>query len=284
MQLEPEQVTTQEAKTWRGLHLLHFQGSSCSQKVRILLSEKGLPWESHPVDLARKQNATPWFLGINPRGVVPVLVQDGTVHIESNDILELLDALPSHAAPFFPAGEAERATVRDSLALEDSLHLDLRTITMGFLFPSRLTRKSKRVLEAYETGGAPDPKRDREVRWWRDFGEHGITAERAERSSEAFRRAFETLEERLTDRPWVIGDRISVLELAWFISIHRLVLAGYPLERHARLQRHYGQLLERPAFARETKLGGPAGAVLGLYRLGRRLSRSTLASIDRRAR
>ena len=40
MQLDPEQVTTHEVKRWKGLHLLHFPGSSCSQKVRILLAEK----------------------------------------------------------------------------------------------------------------------------------------------------------------------------------------------------------------------------------------------------
>ena len=33
----------------------------------------------------------PWFLGINPRGLVPVLVHDGAVHIESNDIIQYLD-------------------------------------------------------------------------------------------------------------------------------------------------------------------------------------------------
>lgn len=40
MQLSDEAVTTQEVKSWQGIHLLHFQGSSCSQKVRIFLAEK----------------------------------------------------------------------------------------------------------------------------------------------------------------------------------------------------------------------------------------------------
>ena len=52
MQLSDAAVTTPEVKSWQGLHLLHFQGSACSQKVRIFLAEKGLTWESHPVDLA----------------------------------------------------------------------------------------------------------------------------------------------------------------------------------------------------------------------------------------
>ena len=33
-------VTTDEVKNWHGINILHFQGSSCSQKLRIFLNEK----------------------------------------------------------------------------------------------------------------------------------------------------------------------------------------------------------------------------------------------------
>jgi glutathione S-transferase len=148
MQLHDAQVTTEEVKGWKGLHLLHFQASSCSQKVRILLREKGIQWESHPVDLARQHNTRPWFLGINPRGVVPVLVHDGAVHIESNDILEYLDEkIESDAKPYLPQGEEERRIAHESLALEDSLHMDLRTNTIGFLVPQAAAKNSPQTLE-----------------------------------------------------------------------------------------------------------------------------------------
>ena len=61
-----EYVTTREVTTWKGLHLLHFQSSSCSQKVRVLLREKDLDWVSHPVDLPRQKHVSRWYLGINP--------------------------------------------------------------------------------------------------------------------------------------------------------------------------------------------------------------------------
>ena len=279
MQLDDAQVTTREVTGWKGVHLLHFRGSSCSQKVRILLAEKGLAWESHPVDLARQKNTEPWFLGINPRGVVPVLVHDGVVHLESNDIMEHLDALPSSAEPFFPRSEEERRVVKESLDLEDSLHMDLRTITMGFLFPAFLATKSPSTLEAFESGGAPDAKRDAEVAWWRAFAAHGVTREQAIASTAAFRGAFEALEARLTEHAWLIGDRMSVLEIAWFISVHRLFVAGYPLERHPRLHEHYRALLARPAFARETDPGALVGAVLSAYGATRRLRGTTLMDV-----
>ena len=157
MQLSDETVTTPEVKSWQGLHLLHFQGSSCSQKVRIFLAEKGIAWESHPVDLLRQAHTTPWFLGINPRGVVPVLVHDGVVHVESNDIMEYLDKLPSSMPPFFPQTSFERERIQASLALEDSLHMDLRTITMGFLVPYLLAKNHPRCWKPMKRAGRRTP-------------------------------------------------------------------------------------------------------------------------------
>ena len=279
MQLSDEAVTTQEVKSWQGIHLLHFHGSSCSQKVRIFLAEKRIAWESHPVDLLRQEHATPWFLGINPRGVVPVLIHDGVVHVESNDIMEYLDELPSPTPSLFPQNTLERARVRESLVLENSLHMDLRTITMEFLVPYVLAKKPPKVLDAYEKSGVPDPKRDKEVAWWRAFAKEGVRPDQVRASVHAFAAAFETLEQWLQANTWLIGQRISVLEVAWFISLHRLVCAGYPIQRHPRLKTHYESLLKRPSFAQEITAPGLPGVILSLYGSFQRLRGHTLAGV-----
>ena len=66
VQLVDSDVKTREVLDWKGVHLLHFMGSSCSQKLRIFLNLKGIKWESHLVDLFGNENFQPWFLGINP--------------------------------------------------------------------------------------------------------------------------------------------------------------------------------------------------------------------------
>ena len=76
---------------FKGLHLYHTNRSNCSARVRLLLEEKELPWTSHHVDLGNKENITEEYFGINPKGVVPALVDDGTVVTESNDILLYLE-------------------------------------------------------------------------------------------------------------------------------------------------------------------------------------------------
>jgi glutathione S-transferase len=108
VQLVDGDIRTREVLGWQGVHVLHFMGSSCSQKLRIFLNLKKIPWQSRPIDLPGNENMQPWFLGINPRGLVPVLVHDGAVHIESNDIIQYLEG--SNAR--IPAGhENEVATL-----------------------------------------------------------------------------------------------------------------------------------------------------------------------------
>ena len=69
VQLVESDIRTREVLGWKGVHVLHFPLSSCSQKLRIFLNVKGLRWESHIVDLASNANLSEWFLGINPRGL-----------------------------------------------------------------------------------------------------------------------------------------------------------------------------------------------------------------------
>jgi len=280
MILSDDQVTTDEVKNWQGLHLLHFSGSACSQKVRILLREKGLRYVSHPINLARGEHTTPWYLGINPRGVVPVLVHDGTVHIESNDILSYLDGLPSDAESFFPHTEDERREVDASLALENELHFALREVTMGFIVPKFLAQKPDNVLQKYRRNGAPDAFRDKEIAWWTAYAEQGVTRAQGREAARAFCEAFEKLEAKLGQNEWMIGDRLSVLELAWFISISRLVVAGYPLHRHPRLNALYLKLADRPAFVEETKMPALLTKFVGpLTRLGQFVGRKRLVDV-----
>jgi glutathione S-transferase len=71
------------------------------------------------------------FLGINPRGLVPVLVHDGVVHIESNDIIQYLEQkFPT--PKLIPAGHENK--IAALLRHEDDLHLDLRTLSFRFVF------------------------------------------------------------------------------------------------------------------------------------------------------
>ena len=52
--------------------------------------------------------------------------------------------------------------------------------------------------------------------------------------------------------PYLMGQSLSVLDIAWFIYAYRLSLAGYPLKRlHPRVGAWEEKLRARPEFARE---------------------------------
>ena len=74
------------------LELYHGTTSVCAQKVRLTLAEKGLEWQSHLLEL-NGDHLTPEYLKINPNGVVPTLVHDGTIIVESTVIIHYLDDL-----------------------------------------------------------------------------------------------------------------------------------------------------------------------------------------------
>ena len=93
------------------LELYHNGVSTCSQKVRMILAEKGLDYTSHPVDLIAGEQHAPAYIKLNPNHVVPTLVNDGAVFIESTLINEYLDeAFPE--PPMRPAEPAGRHAVR----------------------------------------------------------------------------------------------------------------------------------------------------------------------------
>ncbi len=91
--------------------LYTFFRSSTSYRVRIALSVKGLDWEQHYVSLPRMEHRDPAYLGVNPQGLVPALVEDGRLFAQSLAILEYLEeAYPE--PPFLPRDLYQRAYVR----------------------------------------------------------------------------------------------------------------------------------------------------------------------------
>ena len=266
-------------RIWRGVHLLHFDASPCSQKVRILLDEKNIDWQSHHIDLRKHQHVTPWFLSINPRGVVPVLVHDGVVHVESSDIMEYVDALPSARASFFPKDSKERAYVKEELAFQSSLRLGTRALTIKFMPGQASFLHNPQALDDYRENGTPDLSRDMEIAWWQSTADNGLSRKTLIESFASHRDALRRLEDRLQDREWLHGKRISVLDIAWFTTVHRLKVLGYELSRHPYLLSYYQRLLLRPAFREEIQIKGPLKMIVPAHRLFRRMTGSKLEDL-----
>lgn len=96
--------------TERPIKLYDFRTSPNCQRVKIVLEEKKLPYETIPVDLRKKEQKNPDFLKLNPRGKVPVIIDGETVLYESRIIINYLeDQYPE--PPLMPKAPARRAKI-----------------------------------------------------------------------------------------------------------------------------------------------------------------------------
>ena len=85
--------------------------SANSDRVKILLHEKGLPYERVTLDLKKKEQKRPEFLKLNPYGKVPVIDDNGKTLFESCIINEYLDE--QYPTPsFMPKDPYQRGRVR----------------------------------------------------------------------------------------------------------------------------------------------------------------------------
>jgi len=252
-------ILTTEVLDWEGLHLFHFTGSSCSQKTRVFLAEKGVEWESHHVNLMTHENFTDWYLGINPRGLLPTLVHDGDVHIESNDIIRYIDE--TFPGPrLFPQDEDSLAYVIRSAEIEDHLHLHLRALSFRYSAPVEMLQKDPDALDVYEragsgqVGGNADTNKPVEVEFWRKMAADGIPTEQVVAAVNAFETHFAELDARLGEHEWLLPSGFSALDIIWWISVHRLKFVGHPAGRFPRLDAWYETLADRPHFMKEVAM------------------------------
>lgn len=93
------------------MRLFNFFRSGTSHRLRIALNLKGLAYEYTPVDLRKEEHLGAEYLRLNPQGLVPALLHDGHVLIQTPAILEWLEE--RHPAPaLLPRDDDQRARVR----------------------------------------------------------------------------------------------------------------------------------------------------------------------------
>ena len=93
------------------IKLYDYPDCPFSQKVRVVLAEKELEYETTFVDLRAGEQKTAEFLKLNPYGRVPVLIDEDVVVYDSTIINEYLEDEYPHPN-LMPEDSAGRARVR----------------------------------------------------------------------------------------------------------------------------------------------------------------------------
>lgn len=226
-----------------GLHLFHFVMSNCSQRVRLGLEEKGLDWTSHHLDLPGNAHVSADYQRINPKGVVPTLVHDGQVVLESNDILVYLDEkFPD--PPLRPVESHARAAMDEKIAASSAFQSVIKVLSHELLF--RPFRKVGAEEIALYEKDHNDPTL---VAWLRDYAEAGPAWDsRVREANDGLGAGLRTLENALEENDWLSGDRYGLADISWVVNYHRLNQAKVDFSPWPRFAQWGERATERPAF------------------------------------
>jgi glutathione S-transferase len=230
------------------LELYHNDTSTCAQKVRVTLAEKALEWKSHHLDLRAGDQQKPEYLKLNPRGVVPTLVDRGKAVRESNVIMEYLeDEYPEQ--PLRPVDSFGRAQMRLWTKRLDEGHHDIATATlsMGIAFRHQYLERGEAACEAL-INKIPDPVR-RERR--RDVIQNGVEAKEFRTAVTMWERLLSDMEDILSAGPWLAGPGYSLADAAYTPYLTRLDHLNLIewLEKRPRVRGWYERVRERPSYS-----------------------------------
>jgi glutathione S-transferase len=236
--------TNKSVTELEGLHLFHADISNCSMRVRMVLAEKELPWTSHHLDLRKKETVTPEYFGIHPKGLVPTLVHNGVVHIESNEIIEYLDETYPDP-PLQPEAERER----------DEMHAWLRTATEIHVPAVKTliyTRKIGKVLHKDEAADAKyrSLQRDPELLAFHSRASTGVglPTEQVDKAEATLLRLFDRAENELAQHEWLVGDRFSLADISWVPLHFTLIGVDFPFNRYPHVSAWAEAIRERRSF------------------------------------
>ncbi len=214
---------------------------------------------------------------------MPVLVHDGAVHIESNDIITYLEKTFPEPR-LIPRGHENN--VAALLRHEDDLHLDLRTLSFRFVFAPPGPPKPAEALQSYAANGSGtvqgliDRDKQTQIEFWQRATKEGFPDDAVRRSARKFRAEFEAMDKILAQQLYLTGETLSVLDIAWLIYAHRLSLAGYPLARlHPHVFAWKERLASRPEFAKEIAPLGDSNEMLEARHRTQEASGKTLEAV-----
>lgn len=232
------------------LKLYSYHNSICTQKVLITLAEKGQAFTTQNVDLFRNEQFAPWYLAINPKGVVPALDHDGHVITESSLICEYLDdVFPTPR--LVPADPYLRAKMRLwSKRVDEHLFEATRELSFSAMFREKMRGMSEEQREGrYRNTGDPI-KRARLISTY----ELGAESPFVYQGIGAWELALHAMEQDLATRGglWLLGEAMTLADInmmPFLARLHYLNLLDIWITDRPLVQAWFARAQALPSFA-----------------------------------
>jgi tetrachloro-p-hydroquinone reductive dehalogenase len=235
--------------------LYDFAGSICCQMTRLTLAEKGVRYEKHPVDISnRREQFEPWYLKLNPKGVVPTLAIDDEVITDTMNITPRIDA-DFDGPALTPADPDGAANMRQRM-------VDIMAVRYGVLLYSRQlddNRKSSVIMGRAEMlrnlrEERPDAKElfDARIEGNARLQKTLADPEAVQAVVDSVQGVIGNLEAPLERGAFLSGARYSIADAFATAALARLDLHGFSgwwtSGKLPNVERYYHRMVARPSF------------------------------------
>jgi glutathione S-transferase len=226
------------------LKLYHHKMSTCSQKVRLTLAEKGLGFEERLVALERDEQISDWYLKVNPNGVVPTLDHDGGIVVDSSVINEYLeDVFPE--PPLRPRAALLCARMRAWRQFIDEVPTHaIRYPTFNAVIARNYAGMSQDEFERLAD------RRPIRKHLFLKMGRSGFSQREIDNSLEQLRRTLLRMDRSLHDGLWLAGEMFTLADISVTPTIVRMEDLGLDhlwCDLPA-ISRWYEKVQSRPSF------------------------------------
>ncbi len=194
------------------LRLYDFLPSGNGYKIRLLLTQIGMPFERIEINILKGESRTPEFLNRNPNGKIPVLeIEDGKYLAESNAILMYV----SEGTEFLPYDRFLKAQVLQWLFFEQYSHEPfIATSRYWISILGKVDEYKEALKEKHERGYA----------------------------------ALEVMETHLTGKTFFVGERYTVADIGLFAYTHVADEGGFDLSKFKAIQAWIERVKAQPGF------------------------------------
>lgn len=246
--------------------LYHAHISTCSQKVRFALAEKGVAYDSQVLNLRAGEQYSKDYRRLNPNAVVPTLLNGDDIIRESTIINEYIeDAFAG--PPLLPAQPAARAAVRLwTKQLDEGVHAAIVVLSFCIAFRNDfLSRTDAEMQEFFQR--MDNPQRQK---FYQSAIALGLDYEEVPQAIARFQRLIRDMESALAGARWLVGDDLSLADIGFIPYLLRLDHLGLAALWSAspRVADWYSRVKQRPAYTDAIEAWLAAPAVEGMQKAG----------------
>jgi len=233
------------------LTLYHHGSSVCAAKVRMVLAEKTLEWHGVYIDILKGDQFSPEYMKLNPKAVVPTLVHDGKVVLESTVMGEYLDEVfpEPPLKPSDPIGRAEMRLWTKSV--DEHLHPACGEITFAACHRHIIGRLPPNKLAEFLNSTPPISVTASWHARKKEIVREGLKAPGVDATFRLYDRYLQKMDDVLCERHWLAGDEFSLADIGLTPYVNRLDMLGMSemwTRDRPRLTDWFERVKQRPSF------------------------------------